>query len=217
MKQWMYVWERPIRVVHWLNFICITALSITGLYIAFPFIKPNPNVHFLMSWFRFIHFVFAYIFIFTFLVRIYWWFAGNQYANWRSYFPFGKKDREKLVKQLMFYSLMSKRPPSVIGHAPLAGITYLIIFLINLFSMLTGFALYSLYYPGGFMYSTFAWMFSIIPLPHMRLYHHIVMWLMLYFLMVHVYIILFINTVEKNHILYSMVDGYLIVDTEELE
>lgn len=217
MKKRIYVWEIPVRVIHWVNFICILVLSITGLYIAYPFLRSDPGNHFVMGWFRFIHFVFAYIFVLTFVVRIYWWFAGNEYAGWRSYFPFGKNQRQRLVEQILFYTLISKRPPAVIGHAPLAGLTYLTLFLINIFSILTGFALYSIYYPGGAMYSTFGWMFSVIALPYMRLFHHLVIWLMLYFVMMHVYIILFNNAVEKNGILKSIFTGYLTVDTKEID
>lgn len=217
MKKRIYVWEIPIRVIHWVNFVSILVLSITGLYIASPFLKPDPGNQFVMGWFLFVHFVFAYIFTATFIVRIYWWFAGNEYAGWRSYFPFGKDQRQNLVKQILFYLLIRKKPPVVIGHSPLAGLTYLAVFLVNLFSILTGFAHYSLHYPGGMMYSTFGWMFSFVSLPHIRLFHHLVIWLMLCFVMVHVYIVLFNNAIEKNGILKSIFTGYQNADTEEVK
>ena len=34
----VYVWEWPVRITHWLNAITIWVLSVTGLYMGFPFL-----------------------------------------------------------------------------------------------------------------------------------------------------------------------------------
>ncbi|HDY70958.1 MAG TPA: Ni/Fe-hydrogenase, b-type cytochrome subunit, partial [Nitrospirae bacterium] len=32
----VYAWEFPVRLTHWINVLCIIALSITGFYIGNP-------------------------------------------------------------------------------------------------------------------------------------------------------------------------------------
>ena len=36
-----YVWEKPVRIAHWLIFFAFVALSFTGLYIHRPFLMPE--------------------------------------------------------------------------------------------------------------------------------------------------------------------------------
>ncbi len=214
MQKKVYVWEVPVRLTHWINFICLLVLSLTGLYIAYPFITVTSAEKYLMGWIRFIHFVTAYVFVVNWAVRIYWSFAGNKYANWRAFFPFSPIQTEKLFKQILYYSLISKRLEPTAGHTPLAGIVYLFIIILCMISVLTGFALYSLYNPNGIMNAVFGWVFSIFSIPATRLIHHSIMWLLLYFTIIHVYTVFFLNSAEKIGILGSIFDGYKYIDTE---
>ncbi|HYA31428.1 MAG TPA: cytochrome b/b6 domain-containing protein, partial [Thermodesulfovibrionales bacterium] len=68
-----YVWEFPVRLTHWLNFLAILTLAVTGLYIGAPFIHAIYGKQLIMAQFRFVHFVAAYIFAVSVVVRIYWW------------------------------------------------------------------------------------------------------------------------------------------------
>ena len=38
-----YVWEFPVRLTHWLNFLAIIILTFTGVYIGSPFMHPPPG------------------------------------------------------------------------------------------------------------------------------------------------------------------------------
>ena len=38
MLKRVYVWELPVRLTHWLNFLTIIVLCFTGYYISRPFI-----------------------------------------------------------------------------------------------------------------------------------------------------------------------------------
>ena len=67
------VWELPVRIFHWVNFLTIIVLSVTGFIIADPpAILSNAEATDLHSFgiVRFIHFVAAYIFFFNMLMRI---------------------------------------------------------------------------------------------------------------------------------------------------
>ena len=59
----VYVWQYPLRLVHWGLVICIGVLSFTGYYIHNPFIVGQTDTKFLMGWFRFVHESFGMVFI----------------------------------------------------------------------------------------------------------------------------------------------------------
>ena len=88
----VYVWEVPVRLTHWVNVLCIIVLSFTGYYIGNPYVRVSSREAYgpyFMGNMRFIHMLFAYIFIGSLLLRTYWaFFGGNQYAGWRALIPF---------------------------------------------------------------------------------------------------------------------------------
>ena len=83
----VYVWQYPLRLVHWGLVISIGVLSFTGYYIHNPFIIGQMKYPFLMGWFRFVHEAFGMVFIALFLMRLYLFFAGNRWVRWRQYGP----------------------------------------------------------------------------------------------------------------------------------
>jgi Ni/Fe-hydrogenase 1 B-type cytochrome subunit len=87
MSKSIYIWEFPVRLTHWLNVLSIITLAFTGFYIGAPFIHAVTEDELIMSTMRFIHFVAAYVFSVSVLVRIYWWFAGNKYAKYDQFVP----------------------------------------------------------------------------------------------------------------------------------
>jgi Ni/Fe-hydrogenase 1 B-type cytochrome subunit len=86
-RQNFYVWELPVRLTHWVTVICIGVLTVTGIYIAFPFIGTSGDAvnQFLMGTVRFVHFVTAFVFTVSVLSRIYWMFVGNVWASWKQF------------------------------------------------------------------------------------------------------------------------------------
>ncbi len=80
---WVYLWEWPIRVMHWLAVACILALVVTGLYIGMPYfvVAGDTAQHYLMGEFRFVHFAAAAVLVATAVVRGYWLFAGNKFER----------------------------------------------------------------------------------------------------------------------------------------
>jgi Ni/Fe-hydrogenase 1 B-type cytochrome subunit len=72
-----YVWELPVRVSHWFIVLPIAVLSFTGYYMHNPFIVAKSDTTFLMARLRYIHLVAGSVLISAFLLRMYWFFVGN--------------------------------------------------------------------------------------------------------------------------------------------
>ena len=86
----MYVWQYPLRLVHWGIVISIGVLSVTGYYIHDPYIIGQTQHPFLMGWFRFVHEAFGMLFLALFLLRVYLFFGGNKWEGWRQFIPLSK-------------------------------------------------------------------------------------------------------------------------------
>ncbi len=208
MVKKVYVWEFPVRLTHWLNVLSIVALSITGFYVGAPFLFAVNENQFIMAQMRFIHFVSSYVFTVSFLIRIYWLFAGNQNARWYQFVPMSAERRRNLAGTTAFYCFLREKCPEVVGHTGLAGLTYLILFILFIIEILTGFALYSQSHIGGIWTLMGGWLFSIIGQGPVRLIHHLIMWVIAFFVIIHVYISWHNDVIERNGLLSSIFSGY---------
>ncbi len=210
-----YVWEWPVRIVHWVNFLAIIILSVTGIYIGSPkTLALNPS-QYVMGWVRFVHFVAGYVFAISVLSRIYWAFKGNEYANWRSFVPYFFRDGRKNMKEtFLFYTFFRAKSPHVTGHNALAGSVYLVVFLLYLVMIFTGFAMFSQYAPNSLMHGAFGWLLTIFGNQGLRLTHHCIMWVLIAFAIHHVYSAWLMDVKEKNGVMSSMFGGYKSVPAE---
>ena len=205
------VWELPVRFTHWINVVCLIVLSITGYYIGKPFIHAYSTKQYIMGWMRFIHFVAAYVFLMSLIIRIYWAFAGNKYASWKAFFPFNKKGLSQMTESLRFYLLLSRRHSHMLGHSALAGATYLAVVLLFTVEIITGFALYSQSHYSVMMQLLGGWLLNIMSVQTVRLYHHLIMWALIIFSMFHVYLAWVVDATERNGLMGSIFGGYKFV------
>ena len=213
----VYIWEFPVRLTHWINFLCILILSVTGYYIGDPFIHAVSSKQYIMGWTRFIHFVAAYTFMMSMIIRLYWALMGNKYACYKVWFPFSGKKLHDLLGTIKFYLFLSKEPPKNIGHTAVAGLTYLIVFSIFIFEIFSGFAMYSVNHSGTIWTILGGWLLGVMNLQTIRLWHHITLYVILAFVLVHVYIGWFLDLVEKNGLMGSIFDGYKFVPEKDVE
>jgi Ni/Fe-hydrogenase 1 B-type cytochrome subunit len=211
MTKKVYVWEIPVRATHWVNVLSIAALSITGLYIANPYMQASSENSFIMASMRFIHFLGSYIFIASILVRMYWWFAGNKYARLNQFLPVTGERCRNLAGTAQFYCFLKDDMPEYAGHTGLAGITYVVLFIIFLLEIFTGFALYSQSHAGGGLWSIGTWLLSFYSAMGLRLVHHLLMWFIFAFVIFHVYISTHNHLIEKNGLIMSIFTGYKTV------
>lgn len=218
----VYVWELPVRFFHWINAVCIFVLAITGYLISNPPILSSSKEAYELYWFgtvRFIHFAFAYLFFFNFLVRLYWGFFGNRYARWNNFIPYSKKYLKEAWNVLKVDIFQKDLKPDYlcVGHNPLAGFTYFLIFLSFLFQSISGFALYSNMSNSAFP-RLFHW---IIPLMGgdfaVRRYHHLAMWFFIVFSIIHVYLVFYHDYIEGRGTASSMIGGWKFESEERLK
>jgi len=212
----VYVWEFPVRLTHWANAFSILILSITGFYISNPFIHAYFSKQYIMGWIRFIHFVTAYVFLMSIIIRIYWAFMGNKFASYKECFPFSAAKLREFVDALKFYFFLRKEPPFVAGHSALAAFTYLIVYLLFIFEIISGFAMYSVNHSGMIWTVLGGWLLNIMHLPTIRLYHHLIMYVILTFFPIHIYATWYMDPKEKNGLVSSIFSGYKFVEEEAL-
>ncbi len=211
----VYVYEAPVRIWHWVNALAILVLAVTGYFIASP-LPSQPGEasdNYLMGYIRFAHFAAAYIFIVGFLGRLYWALVGNAHAReiflppiFRSGFWGG------LWHELKWYLFLEKRPRKYSGHNPLAVLTMHIMFVwAAVFMIITGLALYG----EGAGYDS--WQYSlfsgwVIPLfgqsQDVHTFHHLVMWVIVWFVMIHVYVAIREDIMSRQSIVSSMISGW---------
>lgn len=214
----VYAWEFPVRLTHWLNFLCILTFAVTGIFIGNPYADAHSASQYVMGWMRFLHFTAGYVFLLSFIIRLYWFFLGNRYASLKVLLPFlTSQQRKDLAEALKYYTFMSRKPPYAVGHTALAGLVYLIVFLLFAFQIVSGFALYSLQQPGVWAASIGAWLLAVMDAQSIRLYHHLTMYVIFAFVLVHVYIAWWMDTVERNGVMGSIFGGYKFVTGKEWE
>jgi Ni/Fe-hydrogenase 1 B-type cytochrome subunit len=215
-----YVWELPVRVSHWVNVVSVTMLFATGLYISDPVLAPNgePYQHFVMGRVRQLHFLFGYLLLFSFLLRVYWFYVGNNYA--RSGFPrVWKAEWWKDVRDQGLQYLRLDRGHVHLGHNAIAGLAYTIfVIFLGWFQILTGLALYSESNPGGFWDKMVGWMVPLFggsfPL---RMWHHTAAWGFVIFVILHLYIVLYDDRQYKNGLISSMLAGFKFYERDDLD
>jgi len=209
--KWVYLWEWPIRVMHWAAAGSIVVLVVTGFYIGRPYFitSGEASAHYLMGWMRFLHFAAAGVFVATAIVRAYWLFAGNQFERWRALFPVWKQDWINAFKQVKFYLMIQpEKAPHYLGHNPLQQLSYTGMYLVTIVMVLTGFALYGQSNPGGIFHTLFAWVPLLFGgLQRVRFVHHVLTWAFLIFLPIHIYLAMRSDVLERTGTISSIVSG----------
>jgi Ni/Fe-hydrogenase 1 B-type cytochrome subunit len=207
----IYVWELPVRVVHWTIVVTLIVLSITGYYIDSPFLIGSGSVGdpgFTMGWMRFIHETCGFVFIAAVLVRVYWAFAGNRYARWRALLPITRAQWRDMRDMVSFYALRRRHPPRANGHNPLSSLAYLALYFLFLLSILSGLGLFAWGSRIPIWRALFGWTYSILPIEQLRLLHFLLMFVFGAFTVFHVYCSILIDLDERNGELSSIVTGY---------
>lgn len=216
----VYVWELPVRISHWLIALSVTVLAVTGFYIGNPFIIVSGPArdHFVMGWMKVIHYYAAMVFTLAVLARIVWMFVGNDYARWNQFVPTTRVRLGNLVRAFRFYTFRRPRPPITVGHNPLAGAAYLFVFLLYLMMIATGLAIYSQSAAIGSPLNAFRFLIPMLGgLQSARWLHHVGMWLLLGFIVNHIYSSVMFSAVERNATLESIFTGYKFVRPAALE
>ena len=210
----VYVYEAPVRLWHWINALSIVVLCVTGYFIGSPLptMPGEASDNFLMGYIRFAHFAAAYVLIIGLLGRIYWAFVGNHHARQLFIPPFRLRELKEAWVEIKWYLFMEKEPKKYIGHNPLAALAMFFMFLLVIvFMIFTGLSMYG---EGEGMDS---WQFQyftswINPLfeqsQNVHTFHHLGMWGIIIFVMVHVYAAVREDIVSRQSIVSTMISGW---------
>ena len=212
----VYVWEQPVRVSHWFIFLAVVVLSFTGYYIHNPFIVAKSSTPFLMATIRFIHVVAGFVFISAFLLRIYWFFKGNDWSNWRAFVPVHRRQWRGMGRMVAYYSFLRKDLVHQVGHNALAAVTYLVMFTLMFIEIITGLTLYTQVRGGWLLAPLFGWLPRIIDIQYIRLTHFCIMFAFFAFVIHHVYSAVLVSWEERNGLIESIFTGYKFVPRDEL-
>ncbi len=217
----IYVFELPVRIVHWVIVLCLIVLSFTGYYIHHPFLSGSGmpgHPGFTMGEMRFVHEATGFVFIAAVLFRIYWSFAGNRYVRWGALLPVTKAQRRDLRETIRFYAFLNRRPPRLNGHNPLAGLAYVVLYLGFILTILTGLSLFAWVIRTPAWTTLFAWTWSLVSIPTLRLVHFLLMFAYGAFAIHHVYSAVLYDIEERNGEMSSIITGWKadLLEDEEI-
>lgn len=209
--RWVYLWQWPIRAMHWAAAASIVVLALTGFYIGRPYFVATGTgeAGFLMGWIRFAHFAAAAVLVATAIVRTYWLFAGNRFERWPALFPIRPADWVNMFRQVKFYLMIRpEKAPHYLGHNPLQQLSYTAIYAVAAVEVLTGFALYGQANPDGAIYALTNWIGPLLGgMPNVRFLHHVLTWVFLAFIPIHVYLATRADVLERTGSISSIVSG----------
>jgi Ni/Fe-hydrogenase 1 B-type cytochrome subunit len=201
----VYVWEFPVRFTHWVNVLAILTLSATGMYIASPFVWTGG---FAMRWAQAVHLVAGCVFASSVAFRIYFSFFGNRWASYRAFFPaLTAEGRASMKRTLLYYLFIRRRLPGGVGHNALAASTYTLVLGLFLIEIFTGFAMLTFAW-GGAWSTLFGWVFRFVSPQTVHLIHYMGMWLLLAFIVHHVYSATLFDIESREGEISSIISGY---------
>ncbi len=214
--KWVYLWGLPLRAMHWIAALSITALVVTGLYIGRPYFVGGFEPGLLMSKFRLAHFIAAVALATTAIVRMYWLFAGNRFERLAALFPVRPRDLGNLFRMVKFYLMIQpEKAPHYLGHNPLQQLNYTLVYLLAFTEVLTGFIMFGMAWPTGTIYSLTYW---LVPwfggIQVVRFLHHAITWFFCIFIPAHVYLSFRADVVEGGGTVSSIVTGGRFFEAE---
>lgn len=209
--RWVYLWQWPIRAMHWAAAASIVVLVVTGFYIGRPYFMTGDEAtpRFIMGWMRFAHFAAAGVFVATAIVRAYWLLMGNRYERWTALFPIRPRDWVNLFRVVQKYLFIHpERGPHYLGHHPLQQLSYTGLYAIAAFQVLSGFMLYGQSNPDSLIFALTSW---AVPLlggnQWVRFFHHTATWVFIIFVPMHVYLSLRADVMDREGTMSSIFSG----------
>ena len=211
------VWQPWMRAVHWAIAGAVVVLTLTGLYIANPI--PLVNVGFpIMAWNHDLHVLTGWVLIAALVGRIFLMFSGNPWARWDQLVPLRAERRTQLKHTLRYYLFLEHEPAEVVGHNPMAGLSYLGIYITFIAQALTGVLLIAVQDRGnGWMWAVSGWTTNFLPIPTLRLIHHVILWASWLFVVIHLYAATLTDRIEHGGEISSIVGGWKILPRSRVE
>jgi Ni/Fe-hydrogenase 1 B-type cytochrome subunit len=189
----VYVYGWGIRVWHWMTVLCMAVLSVTGYLIGSPLpsIGGEASSHFAFGTVRFIHFAAGMILAVGFTWRVLLGIVGTPLHR-EIFMPRVDKPRFRrdFGAEMKWYFFMRGEPNPTVGHNPIAQLSMFSLFTLpTIFMIVSGLGLYAEGEgEGGRLDRYFGWVGPMLGGSQpMHTYHHLAMWAVLVFVLVHVY------------------------------
>ena len=192
-----------IRIIHWVNVFSMVVAIATGLYIAHPyyqtFIADGAVDKYVMAWIRWGHLMVAIIFDVTSIIVAYLFFFSRFEKPYKKVIPTAKNIKE--FKDVLVNLITLNRTKNFDStHSDSFNTVYFLIFhLLLAWMLLTGLQLYVHGLASGLssIGSWWPWMLHFITdwtipitggtLMDVRISHHITMWLVIVWVVFHIY------------------------------
>lgn len=222
----IYIFSPALRIWHWINFLTIVVLFVTGLYIGNPFFWGPTGIEatyaydegLTMGFIRKLHFLAGYVLLGSFIFRVLISFFSKRDrlvlpTFWRREYWIG-------LKEITLKYLLVLRDDE--GHEYIrnscARTVYPLVYLAIFFMIATGFGMYGLSNPDGFWATLFGWVVWLLggEFPT-HMWHHWVAWLIIIFAILHVYFVIREEIIKKNGELSSMINGYKFFKKEPVD
>jgi Ni/Fe-hydrogenase 1 B-type cytochrome subunit len=175
------------------------------------------NQAFIMTWMRDFHFIGAVLIDVIFIVWLYLAFFSWKEPLYKSFIPFGDKI-EEAWKMFKHYFTLKDRPETGRYQDPLNAIIFTIFHLLILLQMLTGFQMYVASFTGTsavgawwpwLMHLSTDWTLVVFGgLTGVTLVHLFIMWLIIIFIVYHIYIEVWRSVMWKEGDILIPFGGY---------
>ncbi|MBI5815021.1 MAG: Ni/Fe-hydrogenase, b-type cytochrome subunit [Nitrospinae bacterium] len=207
-------------VLHWILFLSVVILVITGLYIADPeyyFGKGEAWQAFSMANVRMYHFLAACFMIASVFTRFYLAFTPSCNRDIWQFLP-TPKNIVAAVKLAIFYLTLRGEHAHYRFVNPLGGLGIFMISLLILIQVITGIIMYS---HGA---NPAIWGFGLIHSPEdalggqqaVRMIHHLTLYALMFLVVIHVYTQIWKNSVFTEADIASIIAGYKVFPYKEL-
>ncbi|MCL2089669.1 MAG: Ni/Fe-hydrogenase, b-type cytochrome subunit [Micrococcales bacterium] len=212
------LWSALLRWQHWLNVAVIFTLSCTGYLIMNPSLIPGTSrvgeaSGYLMGTVRFVHFAAGFVWLVVGLTRAVLAFtSSDRYLRWTTLWPLkSKNDVRNLGRVMGHYTFVRREAPLYLAHNPLQQLAYTSLYVFGGLQMASGFVLYGLYEQTNPV-----WEFVSTPvhwwgITSIRLFHAVMMFLIWAFVIVHVYMAVRADSLERHGGVSAMFNGGVFV------
>ncbi|MBI5556539.1 MAG: Ni/Fe-hydrogenase, b-type cytochrome subunit [Deltaproteobacteria bacterium] len=200
------VWSILFRLCHWGFALSIVFLVVTGFYIHDPWTNTwiEGGSTFPMANLRYFHFLAGFVFTASVLARIYLYLFGNKQERVLDAAPVTTGNVKNLFSTMTYYVYATDCYEKRLGHNVLAGLTYLLTYVVAAAQLVSGFFML---YP-----ESTAWQSWGYPLfgsqQQARFVHHLIMWYFLLFVVIHIYLVVWNDVRSPQGLISSIFNGY---------
>lgn len=215
-----HVFSTATILFHWITVVCMVILFLTGLYIGNPFFigtqgqEPTFAVTNILSMetMRFYHFVAGYFLVAALILKVYGWIInkGDRLLPrfWTKHFW------EGLVDTTLHYLFLRPQHRPYLRNS-LARTSYLAVYLMIIFQIVTGFAMYVMIAPNSWAATVFGPINHLLSNEYMvHLLHHYVSWFIVLFAIVHIYMATRADWMEKGGEVSGIISGVKFYEEE---